>query len=132
MTKAQVGLGNVDNTKDSDKNVASAKILKNSDIGSFTLSAGIIEGINFNQNSMYLIYNNKWCFIIRIGEKNQYFTIQSTVCYNESTSRPLWFLYQNPDVFRLYLKTTKTVNNNEFVTVYETDETFNYKLLSTD
>ena len=132
VTKAQVGLGNVDNTKDSDKNVASAKILKNNEIGSFTLSAGIIEGINFNQNSMYLIYNNKWCFIIRIGEKNQYFTIQSTVCYNESTSRPLWFLYQNPDVFRLYLKTTKTVNNNEFVTVYETDETFNYKLLATD
>lgn len=132
VTKTQLGLENVDNTKDSDKNVASAKILKNNDIKSFTLSAGIIEGINFNQNSMYLIYNNTWCFIIRIGEKNQYFTIQSTVCYNESTSRPLWFLYQNLDVFKLYLKTTKTVNNNEFATVYETDETFYYKLLSTD
>lgn len=131
-SKTDIGLENVDNTKDIDKNVASAKILKNNDIKSFTLSAGIIEGINFNQNSMYLIYNNTWCFIIRIGEKNQYFTIQSTVCYNESTSRPLWFLYQNLDAFKLYLKTTKTVNNNEFATVYETDETFYYKLLSTD
>lgn len=125
VTKAQLGLEKVDNTSDSEKNVASAKILKNNEIGSFTLSSGFTSEINFNSNSVYLIYNNIWNFIIRTSGLKA----QSTVCYNKSDLEPLWFEFDNTAIIqRLYLK---TLSSNSAIT-YSYNGTFNYKLLATD
>lgn len=125
VTKTQLGLENVDNTKDIDKNVASAKILKNNEIGSFTLSGGFTSEINFNSNSVYLIYNNIWNFIIRTSGLKA----QSTVCYDESDLKPLWFKFDNTAIIqRLYLKKLDSNSAN----TYSYNGTFNYKLLSTD
>ena len=132
VTKTQLGLEKVDNTSDSDKNVASAKILKNNEIGSFTLSDGFVNGIDFNSNSVYLIYDSHLNFIIRIGDKSKNSYVKSTVCYDDnSKSKPLWFYYENNPAsgLRLYLKTLSDTN---YVQTYSYNGTFNYKLLSTD
>lgn len=131
-SKTDLGLGNVDNTSDSEKEVASAKILKNNDIGSFTLSSGFTSEINFNSNSVYLIYDSHWNFIIRIGDKSKNSYVKSTVCYDDnSKSKPLWFYYENNPTtgLRLYLK---TLSDTSYIQTYSYNGTFNYKLLSTD
>ena len=124
-SKTDIGLENVDNTSDSNKNVASAKILKNNEIGSFTLSNGFTSEINFNSNSVYLIYNNTLNFIIITSGLKA----QSTVCYNESDLKPLWFKFDNTVIIqKLYLK---TLSSNSVITS-SYNGTFNYKLLATE
>ena len=88
-TKSDVGLGNVDNTADSSKSVASAATLttaRNINGVSFNGSADITTPINTTQKSDNVEYNLTFVSSVTAGNQSVYTDSAPSITYNPSTN----------------------------------------------